>query len=159
MGADEKQLEDILRIKRRRLNELEKQIARLGYSAPPELVNERDDLRAEVNKDTKALEPVIKGELSEEALSALRIYGMPASIQNTLQSFEERIYDLRRQLSAYQDQQSRIREKDNEVRETRQQETDRQREQVNIRLTRIETYIAIIGGMFLVIVIVYLVRG
>lgn len=95
MGSDEKELEEVLRIKRRRLNQLEKQVARLGYSAPPELVNERDDLRAEVDRDKKALEPIVKGELSEEALAALRAYGVPASVSNALMLVESAIDSVR----------------------------------------------------------------
>jgi hypothetical protein len=91
MGTDEREIEEVLRIKRRRLNQLEKQVARFGYNAPPELVNERDDLRAELEKDKKALEPVIKGELSEEALAALRSYGVPASVSNALMLVETAI--------------------------------------------------------------------
>lgn len=98
MGSDEKDLEDVLRIKKRRLTQLEKQVARLGYNAPPEMVNERDDLRAEVQKDTKALEPVIKGELSEEALAALRAYGVPASVSNALMLVESAIDAVKTEL-------------------------------------------------------------
>lgn len=101
MGSEERELEDLLRIKRRRLNALEKQVARLGYSASAELVNERDDLRAELDKSQKAIEPIVKGELPDDIMAALRAYGIPASVNNALQLVESRLYDLKRIFEEY----------------------------------------------------------
>ena len=150
MGSDERGLEEVLRLKKRRLLELEKKIARLGYSAPPELTTERDDLRHELDRDQQAIEPVIKGELSEDALAALRMYGIPAAVKAALQHLEQRFWELKRDFLDFRDMQSRLREKENTDRETRQQETDKQREHVNMRLIRIELYLRVIGGLIVV---------
>jgi len=155
MGSDEREIEEVLRLKRRRLNELQKDLARLGYDAPPALRTEEEDLRKALEKDRRILEPVIKGELSDEALAALRAYGLPASIASALQNFEARLYDWRREFLAFRDQQSRLRETENTERETRQQETDKQREHVNGKLIRIELYVRLIGGVLFLFCIVF----
>jgi len=158
MGSDGKEIEEVLRLKKRRLRELQKDLARLGYDAPPALRTEEEDLRNELEKERRILEPVMKGELSDEALAALRAYGLPASIASALQNFEARLYDWRREFLAFRDQQSRLRETEHSERETRQQETDKQREHVNIRLTRIEAYIMGVGAL-LVVIGLYIVLG
>lgn len=159
MGADESELEDVLRIEKRRLGELRKQAAALGRNTPAEIRMEIEDLTRKTSRGVDVVEAVVSGELPPSVLDALRAYGVPASIANAVQNFEARLYEWRRDFIEFRDMQSRLRQKDNEDRETRQQETDKQREQVNIRLTRIEAYIAIIGGMFLLIAVVYIVRG
>lgn len=99
MGSEERELEDILRIKKRRLSQLDKQIARFGYSAPPEVVTERDELREEVARSQKAIDPIVKGELPDDIMAALRAYGVPASVNNALQLVEAALYELRKSLA------------------------------------------------------------
>jgi hypothetical protein len=156
MANEERELEDLLRIKKRRLLQLEKQVARLGYGATPELVNERDDLKQEIGASTKVIEPIVRGELPDDIMAALRAYGVPASVNNALQNFEARLYEWRKEFIEFRDQQSRLREKESEDRETRQQETDLQRAHVNMRLIRIELSMRWLGG-FIVVSVVALV--
>ena len=159
MGTDERELEEVLRLKRRRLRELQKDLARQGHDAPPALRTEEEDLRIELEKERRILEPVIKGELSDEALAALRAYGLPASIASALQNFEARLWEWRREFLEFRDQQSRLRETENTERETRQQQTDNQRDKVNIRLTRIEAYVMTIGVLLIVVISLYVFGG
>lgn len=111
MGTDERELEEVLRLKRRRLAELQKDLARLGYDAPPALRTEEEDLRHELEKERRILEPVINGELSDEALAALRAYGLPASISRAIMMVEQAIGDLRRMVQAQQSELHAVKDK------------------------------------------------
>lgn len=159
MGSDEADLEDVLRIEKRRLAELRKQAATLGRSTPAEIRIEIEDLARRTSRGVEVVEAVVSGELPSSVLDALRAYGVPASIANAVQNFEHRLYEWRKEFLEFRDQQSRLREKDSSDRETRQQETDRQREQVNTRLIRIELSTRAIGraigGLIFIIVLVF----
>lgn len=156
MGSDEAELEDVLRIEKRRLLELRKQAATMGRNTPAEIRIEIEDLTRRTHRGVEVVEAVVSGELPPSVLDALRAYGVPASIAAAVQNFEARLYEWRREFIEYRDQQSRLREKENEDRETRQQETDKQREQVNTRLIRIELSMRWLGG-FIVVSVVALV--
>ncbi len=155
VGSDELELEDVLRIEKRRLVELRKQAATLGRSTPAEIRIEIEDLTRRTSRGVEVVEAVVSGELPPSVLDALRAYGVPASIANAVQNFEARLYEWRREFIAFRDQQSRLRETENTERETRQQETDRQREQVNVRLIRIEVYVRAIGGFIFLIAVAF----
>lgn len=88
---EQRDLEVIQQLKHRRLGELEKQAAILGRSTPAEIRMEITDLKKELG----VVNPIIRGELSEEMLSALRNFGIPAAMANAIQNFEARLYDLR----------------------------------------------------------------
>jgi hypothetical protein len=96
MAGEERELQDLLKIKRRRLTTLRKQIAQYGYSAPAELTMERDELEQEIGASTKVIDPIVRGELPDDIMAALRAYGVPASINNALQLVESALYDLRK---------------------------------------------------------------
>lgn len=98
MGSDERELQDLLRIKKRRLAQLKRQAANLGYAAPPELRNEIEDLERETNSSSQVIEPIVKGELPDDIMVALRAYGVPASVNNALQLVEAALYDLKKAL-------------------------------------------------------------
>jgi hypothetical protein len=87
---EQRDLEVIREIKRRRLLELQKQQARRGLNTPPEVKIEIEDLRRELG----VVEPIIRGDLGDDVLAALRQFGLPASLSNAIQSFESRLYDL-----------------------------------------------------------------
>lgn len=93
---EERELQDLLTIKKRRLTTLRKQIAQYGYSAPAELKMERDDLEQEIGASSKVIEPIVRGELPDDIMAALRAYGVPASVNNALQLVEGALYDLRK---------------------------------------------------------------
>ena len=152
MGSDELELEDVLRIEKRRLLELRKQAATMGRNTPAEIRIEIEDLTRRTSRGVDVVEAVVSGELPPSVLDALRAYGVPASIASAVQNFEARLYEWRREFLEFRDMLSRLREKENTERETRQQETDRQREQVNVRLVRIELYVQVVGLMLLVAV-------
>lgn len=137
MGADERELEELLRIKRRRLNELNKQIARLGYSAPPHLVTERDDLKAEIEKEKPVLEPIIKGELSDETMAILRAYGVPAAVSNAIMLVEQGLGDFKKEFREYRDQRNRDVQIDHTERATRQMQVDNAFRDLSIKVDRI----------------------
>lgn len=151
MGSDELELEDVLRIEKRRLAELRKQAATLGRSTPAEIRIEIEDLTRRTSRGVAVVEAVVSGELPSSVLDALRAYGVPASIANAVQNFEARLYEWRREFTEFRDQLSRLREKENSDRETRQQQTDAQREQVNFRLIRIELSVRAIGAFIFII--------
>ena len=151
MGTDELELEDVLRIEKRRLAELRKQAAALGRNTPAEIRIEIEDLARRTSRGVEVVEAVVSGELPPSVLDALRAYGVPASIANAVQNFEHRLYEWRKEFEAFRDQQSRLREKEHEERETRQQETDKQREHVNGRLIRIELSVRAIGGFIFIV--------
>jgi hypothetical protein len=88
---EQRDLEVIQQIKRRRLIELQKDQATMGRSTPPEIRTEIADLKRELG----VVDPIIKGELSDDTLAALRQFGMPASLANAIQNFEGRLYDLK----------------------------------------------------------------
>lgn len=155
MGADEAELEDVLRIEKRRLAELRKQAAQLGRSTPAEIRIEIEDLTRRTSRGVAVVEAVVSGELPPSVLDALRAYGVPASIANAMQNLEARLWEWRREFLDFRDQQFRLREKDSEDRETRQQETDKQREQVNTRLIRIELSMQVIGALLVVIAVAF----
>lgn len=155
MGADESELEDVLRIEKRRLVELRKQAAQLGRSTPPEIRIEIEDLTRRTSRGVAVVEAVVSGELPPSVLDALRAYGVPASIAAAVQNFEARLYEWRREFLEFRDQQSRLREKESSERETRQQETDKQREHVNERLIRIELSMRAIGGLLFIIAVAF----
>lgn len=160
MGADEADLEDVLRIEKRRLLELRKQAATLGRNTPAEIRIEIEDLTRRTSRGVEVVEAVVSGELPPSVLDALRAYGVPASIAAAVQNFEARLYEWRREFLEFRDMLSRLREKESEDRETRQQETDRQREQVNTKLIRIELSMQVIGGFIffsVVGLVIYLV--
>jgi hypothetical protein len=96
MGNEERELEDLLKIKKRRLTTLRKQIAQYGYSAPAELTMERDELEQEIGASSKVIEPIVRGELPDDIMAALRAYGVPASVNNALQLVEGALYDLKK---------------------------------------------------------------
>jgi hypothetical protein len=154
MGADEAELEDVLRIEKRRLLELRKQAAQMGRNTPAEIRMEIEDLTRRTSRGVEVVEAVVSGELPPSVLDALRAYGVPASIAAAVQNFEARLYDWRREFLEFRDQQSRLRETEHTDRETRQLETDRQREQVNTRLIRIELYVQVVGGLIVISVLV-----
>ncbi len=156
MGSSELDLEDVLRIEKRRLAELRKQAAALGRNTPAEIRIEIEDLARRTSRGVEVVEAVVSGELPPSVLDALRAYGVPASIANAVQNFEHRLYEWRREFIEYRDQQSRLRETESTERETRQQETDKQRESVNVRLVRIELYVQVVGLMLFVAVAVAL---
>ena len=153
MGTDESELEDVLRIEKRRLAELRKQAATLGRNTPAEIRIEIEDLTRRTSRGVAVVEAVVSGELPSSVLDALRAYGVPASIANAVQNFEARLYEWRRDFIEFRDQQSRLRETENTERETRQQETDKQREQVNFRLIRIELSVRAIGGFIFIVTV------
>jgi hypothetical protein len=155
MGADEAELEDVLRIEKRRLLELRKQAAQMGRNTPAEIRIEIEDLTRRTSRGVDVVEAVVSGELPPSVLDALRAYGVPASIASAVQNFEARLYEWRREFVEYRNQQSRLREVENAERETRQQETDKQREQVNGKLIRIELYVRFIGGVLFLFCIVF----
>lgn len=160
MGSDEAELEDVLRIEKRRLLELRKQAAQMGRNTPAEIRIEIEDLTRRTSRGVEVVEAVVSGELPPSVLDALRAYGVPASIAAAVQNFEARLYEWRREFIEFRDQQSRLREKENEDRETRQQETDKQREHVTGRLIRIELSTQVIGGFIffsVVALVLYLV--
>lgn len=95
MGSDERELEGLLRIKKRRLAQLKKQAAAVGYNATPELLNEIEDLQRETDSSARAIEPIVKGELPDDIMAALRAYGVPASVNNALQLVNAGLYDLK----------------------------------------------------------------
>lgn len=95
MGNEERELEGLLRIKKRRLAQLRKQAATLGYSATPELLNEIEDLQRETDSSARVIEPITKGELPDDIMVALRAYGVPASVNNALQLVNAGLYDLK----------------------------------------------------------------
>jgi hypothetical protein len=152
MGSDEAELEDVLRIEKRRLLELRKQAATLGRNTPAEIRIEIEDLTRRTSRGVDVVEAVVSGELPPSVLDALRAYGVPASIASAVQNFEARLYEWRREFLEFRDMLSRLREKENTERETRQQETDKQRESVNVRLVRIELYVQVVGIMLFVAV-------
>jgi hypothetical protein len=156
MGSDEAELEDVLRIEKRRLLELRKQAAAMGRNTPAEIRIEIEDLTRRTSRGVEVVEAVVSGELPPSVLDALRAYGVPASIANAVQNFEARLHEWRREFVEYRNQQSRLREVEHAERETRQQETDRQREHVNMRLIRIELSMRWLGG-FIVISVLSLV--
>jgi hypothetical protein len=88
---EQRDLEVIQQIKRRRLLELEKDAATYGRSTPPEIRIEIADLK----KELRVVEPIIQGDLSEEMLAALRNFGIPAALANAIQNFEARLYDMK----------------------------------------------------------------
>jgi hypothetical protein len=88
---EQRELEVIQQIKRQRMFELQKQAAELGRSTPPEIRIEIANLKRELG----VVDPIVKGELSDEILSALRQYGMSASLANAIQNFEGRLWDLK----------------------------------------------------------------
>lgn len=88
---EQRDLEVIQQLKRRRLTELQKDQAIMGRSTPPEVRTEIADLQREL----RVVEPIIKGELSDDMLAALRQFGMPASLANAIQNFEGRLWDLK----------------------------------------------------------------
>lgn len=102
MGSDERELEELLRIKRQRLSTLRKQIARLGYGAPAELLTERDELEQEIGVSTKVVDPIVRGELPDDIMAAIRAYGVPASVNNALQLVEDAIYDVKKAIATLQ---------------------------------------------------------
>jgi hypothetical protein len=151
MGADEKELEELLRIKRRRLFELRKQAAELGRNTPPEVRTEIADLTKDVEGDIKVLEPVVAGALSDDVLKALRQFGIPASLANSIQRFEESLYELKQDVHRLRDDRNRRDQTEHKERETRQLEVDHRFRRMEFRLTRVEVigvmiFIAIIGG-------------
>jgi hypothetical protein len=155
VGADEAELEEVLRIEKRRLVELKKQAATFGRNTPAEIRIEIEDLTRRTSRGVKVVEEIVSGELPPSILDALRAYGVPASIANAVQNFEARLYEWRKEFLDHRDTQARLREADRQDRETRQQETDKQREQVNLRLTRIE----VLGLLILLAIVVYFFRG
>lgn len=90
------ELEELLRIKRRRLSALRRQIAQFGYNAPVELTTERDELEQELGVSSKVVDPIIKGELPDDIMAAIRAYGIPASVNNALQLVNAGLYDLKK---------------------------------------------------------------
>lgn len=153
MISDEHDLAELLKLKRRRLRELERTVARYGNDAPPHVVTERDDLQAELEQDSSALEPVINGELSNDALAALRAYGIPASVKSALQNFEQRLYDLNRAFQQFRENQERLRDDERKLREERQLETDKQRDHVNVQLIKINLYVRLTSGLLFLIAV------
>lgn len=153
MESEEQHLAELLRVKRRRLRELEKVVARYGNDAPPHIVTERDDLRDQLEQDSSALEPVINGDLSADAMAALRAYGIPASIKSAMQHFEQRLYDLNNDFRQFRANQERIREDERKQREERQIETDKQRDHVNDQLIKINLYVRLIGVLLFLIAV------
>ena len=121
-GADEAELEDVLRIEKRRLLELRKQAATLGRNTPAEIRMEIEDLTRRTSRGVEVVEAVVSGELPPSVLDALRAYGVPASIASAVQNFEARLYEWRREFVEFRDMLSRLREKENTERETRQQQ-------------------------------------
>ncbi len=95
MGNEERELESLLRIKKRRLAVLRKQAATLGYNATPELLNEIEDLQRETDSSERVIAPITKGELPDDIMAALRAYGVPASVNNALQLVNAGLYDLK----------------------------------------------------------------
>lgn len=102
MGNEERELEDLLKIKKRRLTTLRKQIAQFGYGAPAEMLTERDELEQDIGASSKVIEPIVKGELPDDIMAALRAYGVPASVNNALQLVEGALYDLRKAFEGHQ---------------------------------------------------------
>jgi hypothetical protein len=101
MANEERELQDLLRIKRRRLSALKRQAATLGYTTPPELRNEIEDLERETNSSSQVIEPIVKGELPDDIMAALRAYGVPASVNNALQLVEAALYELRKESAGH----------------------------------------------------------
>jgi hypothetical protein len=159
MGADEAELEDVLRIEKRRLAELRKQAAAMGRSTPAEIKIEIEDLTRRTSRGVEVVQSIVSGELPPSVLDALRAYGVPASIASAVQNFEARLYEWRREFLDFRDQQSRLREQENTEREARQLETDKQRDQVNTRLTRIEAYLMVVGILILIAIGLYVFRA
>jgi hypothetical protein len=152
MGADEAELEDVLRIEKRRLAELRKQAAAMGRSTPAEIKIEIEDLTRRTSRGVEVVQSIVSGELPPSVLDALRAYGVPASIASAVQNFEARLYEWRREFLDFRDQQ-------NAEREARQLETDKQRDQVNTRLTRIEAYLMVVGILILIAIGLYVFRA
>lgn len=147
MGSEEKELADLLRIKRKRLAVLNKQIAQLGYSAPPHLITERDDLQAELDKDKPVLEPIIKGEVSDDTMAALRSWGVPGAVSNAIMLLEQGLNDFKKEFHRYRDQRYRDSERDAIERRERQEQHDAQmqamREQIG-GITRLQWIIVVV---------------
>jgi len=160
--TDAHHLADVLRIKKRRLKILERKIATLGYtSAPPELITERDDLKDELETDKQALEPVIDGSLSQDALAALRAYGLQPAVASAMQNLEARFWELKRDLTELRDKLLKQREQDAKDRDEhmkrdtidrdlRQLKTDEQRIQMREQLITITLYVRLIIGALIV---------
>ena len=159
MGSEEKELADLLRIKRKRLAVLNKQIAQLGYAAPPHLITERDDLQAEIDKDKPVLEPIIKGEMPEDTLAALRSWGVPAAVSNAIMLLEQGVADFKHEFHTYRDQRFRESNDDKIERRERQEQTDRQFARLDDRIGRISWQQWLIVLAFAVAVTYLLARG
>jgi hypothetical protein len=101
MGSDERELEDLLRIKKRRLAQLKRTAATKGYDAQPELRNEIEDLERETHSSSQVVDPIVKGELPDDIMAALRAYGVPASVNNALQLVEAGLYDIGKKLGEH----------------------------------------------------------
>ena len=110
-GNEERELEDLLKIKKRRLTTLRKQIAQFGYSAPAELLTERDELEQEIGASTKVIEPIVRGELPDDIMAALRAYGVPASVNNALQLVEGALYDIKKAFTEHKQELHDVKDK------------------------------------------------
>lgn len=154
MGSDERELEELIRIKRRRLNVLEKQVARLGYTAPPELVNERDDLKAELDKSQKIVDPIVKGDLPDDIMAALRAYGVPASVNNALQLVEAALYELRKAFEAHRAELHAVKDVVMPLREDVQALKVDNEEGKKGRRRNFHLFLAVIGLLLVVIAVV-----
>jgi len=159
LGSEERELADLLRIKRRRLAVLNKQIAQLGYAAPPHLITERDDLQAEFDKDKPVLEPIIKGEVSEDTMAALRSWGVPAAVSNAIMLLEQGMADFKHEFYRFRDQRYRDAERDRQERVIRQEQADQNFERMNARIGRISWQQWLIVLAFAIAVTYLLARG
>lgn len=115
MGNEERELQDLLRIKKRRLSALKRQAATLGYTTPPELRNEIEDLERETNSSSQVIEPIVKGELPDDIMVALRAYGVPASVNNALQLVEAALYELKKALTEHKTELHGVKDKVNVI--------------------------------------------
>lgn len=88
---EQRDLEVIQQLKRRRLNELLKDQAQMGRGTPAETRTEIADLKRELG----VVDPIVKGDLSDDTMAALRHFGLPASLANAIQNFEGRLWDLK----------------------------------------------------------------
>ena len=120
-------------------------------------MNERDELQAEIDKDKPVLEPVIKGELSEDTMAALRAWGVPASVTSSINMLDIVLTDFKKEFHAYRDQRFRESKDEKIERRERQDQTDRNFEQMNARIARLQWVVIVamvilaflIGGRFL----------
>ncbi len=153
-GNEEKELEDLLKIKKRRLTTIRKQIAQFGYSAPAELKMERDELEQEIGASSKVIDPIVKGELPDDIMAALRAYGVPASVNNALQLVEGALYDLRKAFDEHKQELHAVRDVVMPLRVDVQELKKDNDEGKRGRSRNFKLFLAVIGLLVIIIAVV-----